>query len=413
MSNYYVAGVGMTPFGRHLKRSIADLAEEAIQQALIDAECDLADLQTVFYSGATNGYMQGQSFIPGQVALSKMGLQGIPLFNVENGCASGSCAFHLALQSLKSGACDIALAIGAEKMNDPDRKKMFSLFDGAWDVSSVEENTRCIQRLGEGLDIPEGWESAKPYSVFMSIYAAFARNHMKRYGTTARQIAAISAKNHQHSVHNPLAQFQTAYTIDEVLAAPPITYPLTLPMCAPISDGAAAVILCSDAGLRRISNAGSRAVRILASEVRSATLRDADKPELHCAHLAATQAYQQAGLGPEDMDLAEVHDATAMGEILHIENLSLAAFGEAGPRAEKGEFTIGGRVPVNPSGGLESKGHPIGASGMAQIFELITQLRGEAGARQVEDARLAIQENSGGLLGIEEASASINIFGRR
>jgi acetyl-CoA acetyltransferase len=235
---------------------------------------------------------------------------------------------------------------------------------------------------------------------------------MMKFGTTQRQIAAISAKNHQHSVHNPLSQFRDPYTIDQVLAAPPITYPLTLPMCAPISDGAAAVIVCNEEGLKRIGADRKRAVKVLATVIRSATNRSADQPELHCAHLAANEAYELAGMGPADMDVAEVHDATAMGEITHAENLGLVAFGEAGPAAERGDFTVGGRIPINPSGGLESKGHPIGATGLGQIHELVTQLRGEAGGRQVEGAKHAVHENSGGLVGIEEAAVAVNIFAK-
>jgi len=342
--------------------------------------------------------------------LSKNGIEGIPIFNVENACASGSSAFHMAVQMIKAGSCDIGLAIGAEKMNIPDKKKMFAAFDGAWDITDPEKNLKLLLKSAEGFDVPDGHESDRPYSVFMSIYAAFCRTHMKKFGTTQRQIAAVCAKNHEHSVHNPMAQFQNSYTVDEVLAAPPITYPLTLPMCAPISDGAAAVIVCNESGLKRIGSGKKRAVKVLATVIGSATSRPAEKSELHCGHLAANRAYEAAGIGPEDVDVVEVHDATAMGEILQVENLGLVAFGEGGPAAERGEFSIGGRVPVNPSGGLESKGHPIGATGLGQIYELVSQLRGEAGKRQVEGARVAVQENGGGLHGVEEAAVAINIF---
>jgi len=410
MTDVYVVGVGMTKFTRHLDRSMDDLAKEALDNALKDADCDVSNIDTAFYTGSTNGYLQGQDLIPGQIVLSKVGIEGIPIFNVENACASGSSGFHLAMQMIKAGSCDVALTLGAEKMNIADKERMFGVFNTGWDVTSPEQNLATLLEPAEGFDVPEGHESDKPYSVFMSIYAAWCRQHMKSYGTTQRQIAAVSAKNHQHAVHNPLAQFQTAYSIDEVLAAPPITYPLTLPMCSPISDGAAAVILCNEDGLKRIGASRKRSVRVLASVVGSASSRPADKPELHCEHLAANKAYEMAGMNPADMDLAEVHDATAMGEILHAENLGLVPFGEAGPAAERGEFSVGGRIPINPSGGLESKGHPIGATGLGQIHELVTQLRGEAGARQVEGARHAVHENGGGLLGLEEAAVAINIF---
>ncbi|RQS71963.1 thiolase family protein [Burkholderia sp. Bp8963] len=412
MTNIYIAGIAMTVFGRHLERSIDDLAGEALRGALQDAGCSADAIGTAYYAGMTNGPLQGQTGIPGQVVFSKIGLEGIPMFNVENACASGSTAVHLAIQSLKAGACDTALAIGAEKMNVPDKAKAFALFDGGWDVSRVEENFATLVKLGEGVEPPPGSESELPYSRFMSIYAALCRYHMKTYGTTQRQIAAVSAKNHGHSVHNPYSQFRKPFTIDEVLAAPPITYPITLPMCAPISDGAAAVILCTEAGLRRIGADRSRCIKVAASVMRSFTHRRIDEPEKNIGRLAALQAYEQAGLSPEDMDVAEVHDASAMGEIIQAENLGLVPLGEGGPAAERGDFTIGGRIPINPSGGLESKGHPLGATGIGQLYELVTQLRGEAGARQVQGARHAIQENGGGMQGIDEAALAVHILSK-
>ncbi|WP_175976929.1 thiolase family protein [Burkholderia sp. BCC1047] len=412
MSKIYIAGIAMTVFGRHLDRSLDDLAREALQRALRDAGCHADAIRAAFYAGITNGPLQGQLSIPGQVVFSKIGLEGIPVFNVENACASGSTAVHLAVRQLQSGACDVALALGAEKMNVADKAKSFALFDAGWDVSRVDENFATLARLGEGIEPPPGSESERPYSRFMKIYAAMCRHHMHTYGTTQRQIAAVSAKNHGHSVHNPYSQFRQPFTIDEVLAAAPITYPITLPMCAPLSDGAAAAILCTEEGLERIGADRSRCIRIAASVIRSFTRRRIDEPHKHIGRLAALQAYEQAGVGPEDMDVAEVHDASAMGEIIQAENLGFVPLGEGGPAAERGEFTLGGRIPINPSGGLESKGHPLGATGIGQLYELVTQLRGEAGARQVDGARHAIQENGGGLQGVEEAALAIHILSR-
>jgi len=412
MSNIYIAGIAMTVFGRHLDRSLDDLAREALQRALRDAGCHTDAIRAAFYAGITNGPLQGQLSIPGQVVFSKIGLEGIPVFNVENACASGSTAVHLAVRELQSGACDVALALGAEKMNVADKAKSFALFEAGWDVSRVDENFATLARLGEGIEPPPGSESERPYSRFMKIYAAMCRHHMHTYGTTQRQIAAVSAKNHGHSVHNPYSQFRQPFTIDEVLAAAPITYPITLPMCAPLSDGAAAAILCTEEGLERIGADRSRCIRIAASVIRSFTRRRIDEPHKHIGRLAALQAYEQAGVGPADMDVAEVHDASAMGEIIQAENLGFVPLGEGGPAAERGEFTLGGRIPINTSGGLESKGHPLGATGIGQLYELVTQLRGEAGARQVDGARHAIQENGGGLQGVEEAALAIHILGR-
>ncbi|MGU7778858.1 thiolase family protein [Burkholderia sp. PU8-34] len=412
MSNIYIAGIAMTVFGRHVERSLDDLAGEALRGALQDAGCGADAIGAAFYAGITNGQLQGQLSIPGQVVFSKIGIDGIPVFNVENACASGSTAVHLAIQHLRAGAGDVALALGAEKMNVEDKARSLALFESGWDVSRVDENFATLAKMGEGIEPPPGSESDRPYSRFMAIYAAMCRYHMKTYGTTQRQIAAVSSKNHLHSVYNPHSQFRKAFTIDEVLAAPPITYPITLPMCAPVTDGAAAAILCTDEGLRRIGADRSRCIRIAASVVRSFTHRRIDEPEKNISRLAARQAYEQASLEPKDMDVAEVHDASAMGEIIQAENLGLVPHGQGGPAAERGEFTLGGRIPINTSGGLESKGHPLGATGIGQLYELVTQLRGEAGARQVPRARHAIQENGGGLQGVEEAALAIHILSK-
>ena len=412
MSKIYIIGVGMTRFGRWLDKSQYDLAAEAVELALRDAGCKGSDIGAAFYSGVTSGSLQGQTSIPGPIALRRCGIQGIPVFSVENACASGTSAFHLAVQSLKLGTCDVALAFGAEKMNVPDKAKMFGVFDGGWDVSTVEQNKETLLALGHGVAVPPGGNSDKPYSVFMDVYAAFCRRHIKAWGTTQRQLAAVAAKNHQHSVHNPLAQFRDAMSIEQVLAAPPIAWPLTLPMCAAISDGGAALVLCNEQGLERFSAARGRAVTVLAGIVQSGVDHSPDNPELNVGYRAALAAYEQADLGPDAIDVAEVHDASAMGELLNAENMMLVPFGASGPAAERGDFTIGGRIPINPSGGLESKGHPIGATGLAQLHELVTQLRGEAGQRQVQNARIAIQENGGGLIGIEEAVVGVSILAK-
>ena len=413
MTEVYICGVGMTPFGRFPEKSVKQLTREAVVAVMADAGCEKSDIEAAYFSGSTNGYLQGQNFVPGQIALRDMGFEGIPMYNLENACASGSSAFNLAAQAIRAGEQDIVLAVGAEKMYIEDREKMFSAFDSGWDVETVEQNKANLLAMGHGVEVPEGTTSPKPYSVFMDVYAAFCRAHMRTFGTTQRQIAAVCAKNHQHSVHNSYSQFRNPYTVEEVLEAPPITYPLTLPMCAPISDGAAAVIVCSKAGLDRLKGDASRAVKVLASVVQTGTRRDPEDYENHITAIAARKLYERAGVGPGDVDVVEVHDATAMGEIIQAENLQLVPFGEAGPAAERGEFSLGGRIPINPSGGLESKGHPIGATGLGQIHELVTQLRGEADQRQVEGARVALQENGGGLYGIEEAVAVLNLFARQ
>ena len=412
MTKVFVAGIGMTQMGKLLDRSVKQLTADAVVEALKDAGADKNDLKAAYFSNATQGHMEGQEMIRGEIALRDMGIEEIPIVNVENACASGATAFNLAAQFLRAGEGDISLAVGSEKMYSTDRERMFSAFDGAWDIATVEANADKLLALGQGYPVPLGTTSDKPYSMFMDVYAAWSRHHMKTFGTTQRQIAAVSAKNHNHSQHNGKAQYRNPYSVDEVLAAPPITYPLTLPMCAPISDGSAAAVLCTDEGLKRLGVDQSRAIEVKASILQTGSTRTADEADQHITAKAAKRAYARAGVGPKDMDVAEVHDATAMGEIMQVENLGFFDFGDGAAAAERGDTQLGGRIPVNPSGGLECKGHPIGATGLCQIYELTTQLRGEAGNRQVESARMAIAENGGGLYGIEESVAAITILGR-
>lgn len=411
-SSIYIVGVGMTQFGRHIERSLQSLTGEALDAALRDAGASLTDINQAFYAGVTQHTLQGQTAIPGEVVLGKLGLCGIPVWNVENACASGTSAFQLAVQALKAGACEVALAVGAEKMNIKDKSRALALFEGGWDVLTADENAARLVALGEGIEVPEGSESTRPYSRFMAIYAAMCRFWMKNFEITQRQIAAVSAKNHNHSVHNPFSQYRQPFTIDEVLAAAPITYPLTMPMCSPLSDGAAAVIVCTEAGLKKLGVDRRRAIRVAATAIATAAPREATEFDKAVCRRTANMAYEQSGIGPSDVSVVEVHDASAIGEIMAVEYLGLVPMGGAGPAAEAGDLSIGGRIPVNTSGGLESKGHPIGATGLGQIHELVTQLRGEAGARQVEGAKVALQENGGGLIGIEEAVVTVNIFTR-
>ncbi|MDE0941388.1 MAG: thiolase family protein [Alphaproteobacteria bacterium] len=411
MTKVFIAGVGMTHLGKMLDRSIKSLTAEAVTEALDDAGIEAGAIQSAYFSNATQGHMEGQDMIRGQIALRDMGIQEIPVVNVENACASGATAFNLAVQFLKAGEGDVSLAVGAEKMFSKDRDRMFSAFDGAWDVADVAGNQTNLLALGEGFDVPPGTTSDKPYSLFMDIYAAWSRFHMTQFGTTQRQIAAVSAKNHNHSQYNDKAQYRMPYTVDEVMAAPPISYPLTLPMCAPISDGGAAAILCTEDGLKRLGVDRKRAIEVKASILQTGSNRAVTDMAEHVTAKAARRAYERAGVGPEDISVAEVHDATAMGEIVQIENLGFCDFGDGGATSAGGETALGGRIPVNPSGGLECKGHPIGATGLCQIQELVTQLRGEAGDRQVEGARIGLAENGGGLYGIEESVASVIILG--
>lgn len=411
MTDIYVVGVGMTRFGKFLDTSVKQLAHAAVNDALADAGASIPDIGAAFYANTVQGALEGQLMVGGQVVLRPMGFSGIPITNVENACASGSSAFHLAHTYLKAGVTDVALAVGVDKMFHQDKVKAASIFDGAWDVHDVPNITAALLALGEGVEPPPGRvEPGGPRSVFMDVYASLAKSHMRRFGTTERHLAAVAAKNHHHSVANERAQYRMDMSIDEVLAARMISWPLTLPMCAPISDGAAAAILCTKEALSRFPDA--HPIRVLATVLTSGSDRQADEGERHLCRVGANRAYELAGVAPADIDVAEVHDASAYAEIVQTENLGFCEIGQGGWIAEKGETTIGGRIPINPSGGLESKGHPIGATGLGQIFELVGQLRGQAGVRQVADARLAIAENGGGFHGFEEAAATITILSR-
>lgn len=408
MRDTYIVGVGMTPFGRFPETSLADLASQAAREAVADAGLMPAQVQAIAFANATQGALEGQHGIRGQAALDGQGFGNAPVFNVENACASASTALNLAHVYVGSDTYDCVLAIGAEKMVMADAAKSMAAFEGSWDVHHRDRTIAELAAMGRRLTPPES-AGNEPHSVFMDVYAAFCRHHMALFGTTQRQMAEVCSKNHGHSVHNPRSQYRRAFSVDEVLAARSVAWPLTLPMCSPISDGAAAAIVCSRK-MVDLLGLGGRAIRIRASVLMSGEHRDPDQLDSHVARKAARSAYESAGLGAEDIDVVECHDATAFGEILQSEMLGFFPFGDGGPAAERGETRLGGRIPINPSGGLESKGHPIGATGLGQVFELVTQLRGEAGPRQVAGARIAMVENGGGLRGVEEAAVAMTIL---
>lgn len=403
MTKVYIAGIGATPLGRHLDKSVKELTAWAVQLALGDANATLKQVQVAWYANTRQGQMEGQNSIRGQCALVPLGFGGIPIFNVENACASSSSGVAQAFAYLTAGLADVALVVGCEKMIYPDRKEaMLAAFLGGTDVHEIETTRRLIGRApSEGTD-----EGAR--SFFMDLYAGLARLHIERYGTTQRQIAAAAAKNHWHSTMNPLAQYRKDLSVDEILADKPIIYPLTRAMCAPLSDGAAAMLLVNEEGLRRLKS--ENAVRVRGIGISSAQQRPLEDFEHHTARLAARRAYDMAGVSPEDVQVAEVHDASAFAEIVQVENLGFCETGAGGKLSESGATRLGGRIPVNTSGGLISKGHPIAATGIIQLLELVQQLRGTAGERQVAGANVAIAENGGGWVGVEEAACVVTIL---
>ncbi|GGV97271.1 thiolase [Streptomyces gelaticus] len=400
-----ILGIGATPFGRHLDRSAGDLAGQAAHEALRDAGLAPADVGAVFHATVSQKAIDGQHMIPGQVALRPHGFAGVPVVNVENACAGGATALWLAIAHVRAGLSDVALAVGVDKLVCTDPAQGLAVFDGAMDVAHREATLAGLAALSDPL--PPELSVDGDRSVFMEIYASLTRAHMQRFGTTEAHLAAVSAKNHAHSVHNPRAHFRRPFTADEVLAARRVAWPLTVPMCSPVSDGAAAAVVT-----RADFTHNDSAVAVLSSVLLSGTDRAADDAARHIGRRAALAAYEKASIGPQDVDVAEVHDATAFGEIQQAENLGFCPIGDGGPWSASGASALGGALPVNPSGGLESRGHPVSATGLAQVFELVTQLRGRAGGRQVPDARIAIAENGGGLYGIEEAVATVTILGR-
>lgn len=412
MSSVYIVGVGMTPLGRHLSHSVKDLTRTAVQAALHDAGCDQQAIESAWFSNTRQGVLQGQHGIRGQCALRAMGFEAIPIINCDNACASSSTGLNQAWAAIKAGVCDVALVVGAEKMHLPERRDlMFEAFWGGMDRELAEQQLAAQAALSAALPMPpEAERDVGERSVFMDSYAAMARHHMLLHGTTQRQLAIVASKNHGHAQHNPMAQYQQPCSVEAVLADRLVSWPLTRAMCAPMSDGAGALILCSEAALKRFDKA--RAVRVLATQLASGVVRDPADFDKHIGRLAALKAYEQAGVSPADVDVAEVHDASSFAEIRHIENLGLCEIGAGGAMAERGETRVGGRMPVNPSGGLVSKGHPIAATGAIQILELVTQLRGEAGGRQVAGARIAAAENGGGFYAGEEAVAAVTILER-
>ena len=412
MTDVFIIGAGQTPLGKHLDKSVKQLTEIAVNAALADAGCGKEAIEAAWFSNTRQGVMEGQHGIRGQAALRAMGFEEIPIINCDNACASSSTGLNQAFASIKAGLSEIALVVGAEKMNYPEKRElMFEAFLGGMDREVAEEQLARQMELSAGLDVPEEARAdTGQRSIFMDSYAAMARHHMALFGTTQRQLAAVASKNHWHSQFNPMAQYRTPISIEEVLADKLISWPLTRAMCAPISDGAGALVLASGDALKRFRR--GRAVRVLATQLASGIRRMPDDLDNHIGRIAARKAWEQAGIGPQDISVAEVHDATSFAEIRHVENLGLCEIGQGGFMAERGETTLGGRIPVNTSGGLISKGHPVGATGAIQIIELVTQLRGEAGGRQVDGARFAAAENGGGFYDGEEAVAAVTVLAK-
>lgn len=380
MRSVYVAGVGSTTFGKHLDRSLRSLGAEAVLKALADAGIPGKDIQAGYCGNALGAMLQEETGV-GQHVLWEAGLGGLPIVNVENACASGSTALHLGWQGIASGLYDAVVVFGVDKAVMP---KGTPLKVGAAEMEV---------RLGD---------------LFPGYFAMVAQKHMEAYGTTLEQQAKVSVKNHDNGCLNPFAEFKKPLTVEEVLNSPMIADPITLFSCCPNSDGAAAAVLCSESVMRRL---GTRPIRVAASVLTTGIYdNQRDFTAWEMEEKAAAQAYAQAGLGPQDVSLVEVHDAFSICEIVHYEGLGLCARGEGGRLIDEGATAIGGRIPVNPSGGLLAKGHPIGASGVGQIAEIAWQLRGQATGRQVEGAKVAVAQMMGGSKEADSRACNIHIL---
>jgi acetyl-CoA acyltransferase len=409
MNNVYVIGVGMIRFAKYGDKTVRSMAEEAIRLVLQDSGLTAPDLQAVFFSNTFWGMFSNQHSIRGQVILRGMKIDRIPVTNVENACAGGSTALHLAYAGIRAGMYDVAMALGSEKISHPDKSVSLGAYASCMDVENFLQHINMIMEVSKTFKVKIPDDQTAPgegRSIFMDAYAAAARWHMDRFGSTQHHLAVVCSKNHWHGSLNPLSQYQNPMTVEEILADKPVAYPLTRAMCAPVGDGSAAAIVCSEGFLRKHGH--SRAVRIAASVCGQGADRSLDETDI--GERLSKQAYETAGLGPKDIDTAELHDATAFGELHQTEAMGFCPVGEGGPYAISGATKLGGAKPINTSGGLECRGHPIGASGLAQIHELVTQLRGESGARQVKGARVALAENGGGNIGVEEAAMCIHLL---
>ncbi len=413
MKSVYVIGTSCTTFGRLAERSFQDLAREAYLDALADA--GLADgnaIEQAWFGNCGMGNW-GQGGIRGQVCFTPLVKEGlfperVPMLNVESGCATASQAFHGAWKDILSGEQRMTLALGVEKLYSPDRpERVGEIF--ATGIDQLAPQLWHEYYAAAGAQAGKPFETGPNRTVYMDTYAMQAAWHMKRYGTTQLQIAMACSKNHKNGSLNPKAQYRFEVSVDEVLADRPVSFPLTRAMCSPIGDGAAAAILCSEDALADLPpQARARAVKVRAQVLSGGKYRKLDEPGL--TRIAAQRAYQRAGVSPSDIDVAEVHDATSFCEIYQSEMLGFCAEGEGGRLAESGETALGGRIPINASGGLVSKGHPVGATGLSMIHELCLQLRGESGERQVRGARLALAENGGGVMGFDEAACAITLL---
>jgi acetyl-CoA acetyltransferase len=397
--NAIVAGVGMTTFGKHLDKSIKWLGGQPVLEAIKDAGILPEDIEAAYVGNCAAGLVTGQESIRGQVVLSSIGLGKFPIINIENACGSGSTALNQACMMVSAGYYDVVLVVGFEKLYHENKMISYSAFSGAIDV---EERDKFMAAMSAGQS--EG--SGQNRSMFADFYGVLAREYMASHGTDIRHFAMITEKASQYGSLNPRAQFQKVTTVDEVLAQPVIVDPLTRPMICPLGDGGAAAIIVSERKARQLGI--QKPVRVVSSVVHS-YFEHPDGAAENVTSLSIADAYREASVGPEDLHLVECHDSSVVTEMLTYEHLGLCKAEDVRRFVEEGDARLGGRIPVNPSGGLLRKGHPVGATGVAQLAELTWQLQGRAGKRQVAGARVGLAHNGGGSLGNEAAVMNITI----
>jgi acetyl-CoA acetyltransferase len=377
------------------------MADAGISKDIIDA---------AYVGNAAAGLMTGQEMIRAQVTLSAMGIDKIPMYNVENACASSSTAFHLAQMAVAAGVYDCVLVVGFEKLFSEDKLKSFMALGSAIDVDMLHQIMNNPDGMGDILPAGAaklmGEGSGQNRSVFMDMYAFFAQHIMEKYGLTQEHFAKIAVKSHKNGSMNPNAQHQKTVTLDEVLNSGDVSYPLTRFMCSPVGDGGAAAIVCSREVAAKFT---TKPIWVASSVIGSGTPHGTDPADTITRRMGP-KAYEAAGVGPDEIDVIEVHDATSPSEIIDLIDLNICRGEDAAKWIDEGYMNIDGKMPSNPSGGLASKGHPIGATGLAQIYEIIHQLRGTAGPRQVAGAKTGMTHNGGGILGIDAATIALHIF---
>ena len=406
MPDVAVMGVGMTRFGKFPGKSTKDLVREAVGDVLNDAGAATDEIEAAYVGNAAAGAMTEQHMVRGQVVLDPLGINEIPIYNVENACASSSYAFNLAWQAVASGAHECVLALGYEKLYDSDKTKPFRVLETAMDVEDhVEHFRRAEQKLGTSEKIlPEGEHQR---SRLLDVYSFIVRHYMQSYGLSQRHLAQLAVKAHKHGANNPKAQYQSAATLEQVMSSGDVSFPFTRMMCAPIGDGAAAAILCSPAFAKR---ATKKTIWVRASVVGSGRVSTDFSDNV--TRRVGKQLFESGAVGPEDIDIAEVHDTTSATEIMDLIDLGLCPGDAAAERIESGYYDISGPLPTNLSGGLISKGHPIGATGLGQIYDMVRQLRGEAGRSQADNPMVGLTHNGGGVLGLDNAALALHIFSR-